>query len=41
MTEAEIAEALGVPDGTVKSRGWAAMKRLRRLLAHMRDWWTS
>lgn len=41
MTEAEIAEALGVPDGTVKSRGWAAMKKLRRLLAHMRDWWTS
>jgi RNA polymerase sigma-70 factor (ECF subfamily) len=41
MSEAEIAEALGIPDGTVKSRGWAAMQRLRRLLVHVRDWLTS
>jgi RNA polymerase sigma-70 factor (ECF subfamily) len=32
-TQARIAEATGVPIGTVKSRVWAAMRRLRELLA--------
>ena len=32
-TQARIAETTGVPIGTVKSRVWAAMRRLRELLA--------
>ena len=32
MTMREIAEAKGVPLGTVKSRAWYAMRSLRRAL---------
>jgi RNA polymerase sigma-70 factor (ECF subfamily) len=35
MTHAEIAEQLGVPLGTVKSRSHRAHRRLAALLAHV------
>jgi RNA polymerase sigma factor (sigma-70 family) len=36
-TQARIAEERGIPIGTVKSRVWAAMRRLRQLLASSED----
>jgi RNA polymerase sigma factor (sigma-70 family) len=37
LAHPEIAERLGVPIGTVKSRSFRAHKRLASLLAHLRD----
>jgi len=37
MTQAQIAETLGIPIGTVKTRTLAAMKKLRRALAREDD----
>ncbi|MCI0686954.1 MAG: sigma-70 family RNA polymerase sigma factor [Sporichthyaceae bacterium] len=37
MTHPEIADALGVPVGTVKSRSYRAHRRLASLLAHVVD----
>jgi RNA polymerase sigma-70 factor (ECF subfamily) len=37
LAHTEIAEALGVPVGTVKSRSHRAHRRLAELLAHVRD----
>jgi RNA polymerase sigma-70 factor (ECF subfamily) len=37
LAHSEIAEALGVPVGTVKSRSHRAHRRLAELLAHVRD----
>ena len=35
LNEAEIAEALGIPRGTVKSRLFNGLARLRTALAHL------
>ena len=37
MTQAQIAEELGIPIGTVKTRTLAAMKKLRRALSREDD----
>lgn len=37
LTQTQIAERLGVPVGTVKSRSYRAHRRLAELLAHLRD----
>jgi RNA polymerase sigma-70 factor (ECF subfamily) len=37
FTQAEVAEALGIPVGTVKSRSHRAHHRLAQLLAHLRE----
>jgi len=37
MTQAQIAETLGIPIGTVKTRTLAAMKKLRRALSREDD----
>ena len=39
LAHTEIADKLGVPLGTVKSRSYRAHRRLADLLAHVRDWW--
>ena len=37
LTHTEVAERLGVPVGTVKSRSFRAHKRLAGLLGHLRE----
>ena len=37
LTQAQIAERLGVPVGTVKSRSFRAHRRLAGMLGHLRD----
>jgi RNA polymerase sigma-70 factor (ECF subfamily) len=36
-TQTEVAEALGIPVGTVKSRSHRAHHKLAQLLAHLRE----
>ena len=37
LTHTEVAERLGVPVGTVKSRSFRAHKRLAGMLGHLRE----
>jgi len=37
VTHTEVAERLGVPIGTVKSRSFRAHKRLASMLGHLRE----
>ena len=37
LTHTEVAERLGVPVGTVKSRSFRAHKRLASMLGHLRE----